>query len=115
MKSVPSDVRPTKTEISLGIREFWSQSSSFTWRNFASLAIQNAPSEDSDQTALMRRMIWIYAEQTSQGAFSDDAVQIMNGDLDDKHQVAVWIYLKSYAFQNTGLLLWTNTSNRYFL
>ena len=35
-----------------------------TWRIFASLAIQNAPSEDSDQTARMRRLIWIFAGRT---------------------------------------------------
>ena len=29
------------------------------WRNVASLDIQNALSEDSDQTAQMRRLIWI--------------------------------------------------------
>ena len=34
------------------------------WRNFASLAIQNAPSEDSDQTARMCRLIWIFAGRT---------------------------------------------------
>ena len=36
------------------------QSSLATWRNFASLAIQNAPCDDSDQTAWMR-LIWIFA------------------------------------------------------
>ena len=42
----------------------WSESSLSAWRNFASLAIQNAPSEDSDQTARMRRLIWIFAGRT---------------------------------------------------
>ena len=40
------------------------QSSLSAWRNFASLAIQNASSEDSDQTARMRRLIWIFAGRT---------------------------------------------------
>ena len=31
------------------------------WINFASLAMQNVASEDSDQTARMRRLIWIFA------------------------------------------------------
>ena len=44
-------VRPTKTQISQRIRAVWSESSLSTWRNFAFLAIQSAPSEDSDQTA----------------------------------------------------------------
>ena len=52
---------PTKTQISLRNRTAWLESSSSTWRKFASLAIQNAPSEDSDQPARMRRLIWIFA------------------------------------------------------
>ena len=35
-----------------------------TQRNFASLAIQNAPSKDSNQTARTRRRIWIFAGRT---------------------------------------------------
>ena len=34
------------------------------WRNIASLAIQNAPSEDSDQTAQMCRLLWILVGHT---------------------------------------------------
>ena len=52
--------RPTKTQVSLRLRAGWSESSLSACRNFASLAIQNAPSEDSDQTARMRRLIWIF-------------------------------------------------------
>ena len=54
-------VCPTKTQISLRIRAVWSESSLSAWRNFAFFAIQNALSEDSDQTARMRRLIWIFA------------------------------------------------------
>ena len=50
-----------KKKISERIRAVWSESSLFTWRNFASMAIQNVPSEDSDQTVRMRRLIWIFA------------------------------------------------------
>ena len=52
-------VRPAMSQISLHVRTVWSESLSFVWRNFASLAIQNAPSEESDQTT--RRLIWIVA------------------------------------------------------
>ena len=55
-----------KTQISLRIRAVWSESSSTAYRNFASLVTQNAPSEDSDQTARMRRLIWIFAGRTYQ-------------------------------------------------
>ena len=54
-------VHPTKTQISLRIRAVWAESSLSAWRNFASLAIQNAPGEVSDQTARMRRLIWMFA------------------------------------------------------
>ena len=44
-------VRPMKTQISLRIRAVWLESSLPTWRNFASLDIQNAFNEYSVQTA----------------------------------------------------------------
>ena len=53
-------VSTTKTQISLRAREVWSEYSSSEWRSFASLVIQNAPREDSDQTARMRSLIWIF-------------------------------------------------------
>ena len=55
-------VFPTKTQISMCIHTIWLESSLSTWRNFASLAIQNVPSEDSDQSARMCRLIWTLAE-----------------------------------------------------
>ena len=67
-ENVPSymshDVRPTKTQISLRLRAVWLESSLSASRNFASLAIQNARSEDSDQTARMCRLIWTWAGRT---------------------------------------------------
>ena len=72
-------MRPAKTQISLRIRAVWSESSLSAWKkkkkkknykkkkkknNLASLAIENAPSEDSDQTARMRRLIWIFVGRT---------------------------------------------------
>ena len=42
-------VRPAKTQIGLGIRPIWSESSMSTWRNIGSLATQWVYSEDSDQ------------------------------------------------------------------
>ena len=55
---------PTKIQISLPIRTVWSESSFSAGRNFISLSIQNAPSENSDQTARMRSLIWIFAGRT---------------------------------------------------
>ena len=36
-------------------------SSLSAWSNFASLTVQNAPSEDSDETVRMLKLIWIFA------------------------------------------------------
>ena len=57
-------MRPTKTQISLHVCAFRSDSFLSAWRNFASLAIQNVPNEDSDQNAKLHRLIWIFAECT---------------------------------------------------
>ena len=54
-------VRPAKTQINLGIRPFWSESSLSTWVNLRSLAIIRAHSEASDQTGRMPRLIWVFA------------------------------------------------------
>ena len=57
-------VRPAKTQISLGIRPVWSESSLPAWGKLGSLATQWAPSEDSDQTGRMPRLIWVFAGHT---------------------------------------------------
>ena len=57
-------LRQTKTQIDLRIRAVCLESSLSAWRNFVSLATKNAHSEDSDQTARMRSLIWIFAGRT---------------------------------------------------
>ena len=60
-------VRPAKTQISLGIRPAWSESSLSAWRRFGSLATHWAHSKDSDQTwwhshfvgFVMRQLIYV--------------------------------------------------------
>ena len=54
-------VRPAKTQISLGIRPVWSESSLSAWRKLGSLATHWAHSEDSNQSGLMPRLIWVFA------------------------------------------------------
>ena len=54
-------VRPAKTQISLGIRPVWSESSLSAWRIIGSLDTHWAHSEDSDQTGRMPRLIWVFA------------------------------------------------------
>ena len=57
-------VRPAKTQISLGIRLVWSESSLSAWRKLGSLATHWAHSKDSDQTGRMPRLIWVFAGRT---------------------------------------------------
>ena len=57
-------VHPVKTQISLGIRPVWSESSLSAWRNLESLRSHWAHSRDSDQTGQMPRLIWVFAGRT---------------------------------------------------
>ena len=57
-------VRPAKTQISLGIRPVWSESSQSAWSKLGSLATHWADSEDSDQTGQMPRLIWVFTGRT---------------------------------------------------
>ena len=63
-------VRPAKTQISLGIRPGWSESSLgavsslSAWRNIGSLATHWGHSEDCDQTGRMPWLIWVFAGHT---------------------------------------------------
>ena len=57
-------VRPAKTQISLGIRPVWSESSLIAWRKLGSLTSHWVPSKDSDQTGRMSKLFWVFAERT---------------------------------------------------
>ena len=59
-KPTKRHVRPAKTQISLGIRPVWSESSLSAGRKLGSLATHWAHSEDSDQTGWMPRLIWVF-------------------------------------------------------
>ena len=56
-KSKKMTVRPAKSQVSLGIRPVWLESSLSAWRNLGSFAILRVHSEDSDQTGHMPRLI----------------------------------------------------------
>ena len=58
------NVRPAKTQISLGFRPFWSESLLSAWRKLGSLATHWAHSEDSNQTGQMPTLIWVFAGRT---------------------------------------------------
>ena len=53
-------VRPAKTQISLGIRPVWSESSLCAHWVAKGPSFLHADSEDSDQTGRMPRLIWVF-------------------------------------------------------
>ena len=57
-------VRPAKTQISLGIRLVWSESSLCAQWVAKGPSFLHADSEDSDQTGRMPRLIWVFAGRT---------------------------------------------------
>ena len=57
-------VRPAKTQISLGIRPIWSESSPCAQWVAKDPICFHADSEDSDQTGRMHRLIWVFAGRT---------------------------------------------------
>ena len=63
-KPIKWHVRPAKTQIILGIRPVWSESSLSTWRKCVSLATHWVHMKDTDQTGEMHRLIWVFAWRT---------------------------------------------------
>ena len=57
-------VRPAKTQISLGIRPVWSESSLCAQWVAKDSSFLHADSEDSGQTGRMPRLIWVFAGHT---------------------------------------------------
>ena len=57
-------VHPVKAQISLGIHPVWSESSLCAQWVAKDPSFLHAPSEDSDQTRRMPRLIWVFAGHT---------------------------------------------------
>ena len=57
-------MRPAKTQISLGIRPVWSESSLCAQWVANGPSFLHADSENSDQTGRMPRLIWVFAGRT---------------------------------------------------
>ena len=57
-------MHPAKTQISLGIRPVWSESSLCTQWVDKDLSILHANSEDSDQTGRIPKLIWVFTGRT---------------------------------------------------
>ena len=64
-KTNKMSVRPAKTQISLGIRPVWSESSRCAQWVAKDPMLLLADSEDSDQTGRMPRLIWVFAGRTA--------------------------------------------------
>ena len=60
-KTNKMSVRPVKTQISLGIRPVWSESSLCAQWVAKDPSCLHADSEDSDQTGRMPKLIWVFA------------------------------------------------------
>ena len=103
----------TKTQINMRIPAIWSESSLSAWWNYASLAIKNVPSEDSDQPAWMRRLIWIFAGRISQKVRFDVEVHITHVSSRCTGSTPLWSrvigYLNSWRFAETAQ---NNTENK---
>ena len=63
-KTNKMNVRPAKTQISLGTHPVWSQSSLCTHWVAEDPVFLHVDSEDSDQTGRMPRLIWVFAGRT---------------------------------------------------
>ena len=57
-------MRPAKTQISLGIRPVWPESSLCTQWVAKDPCFLHADNEDSDQTGRMPTLIWVFAGRT---------------------------------------------------
>ena len=106
-ENVPSEKVPlTKTQINMRIHAIWSESSLSAWWNYLSLAVKNAPSEDSDQPARMRRLIWIFTGRISQKVRFDVEVHITHVSSRCTDSTPSWSrvigYLNSWRFAETA-------------
>ena len=80
-------VRPTKTQISLGIRPVWSESSLSAWKNIGSLATHWTHSKASDQPGRMPKLIWVFAGLHSFCWFWHVVAQMKKEHKHQRHQV----------------------------
>ena len=81
----------------------WWKFSLYTWRNVASLAIHDAPSEDSDQTARMRRLLWIFARRTCPEAYCltswlTQVVKLLNDPTGKNNKCPIVFWKKLFFF-----------------
>ena len=76
-KTNKKNVRPGKTQISLGIRPVWSESSLCAQWVAKDPSFLYADSEDSDKTGRMPRLIWVFVGAHSLCWFCHVTAQIV--------------------------------------
>ena len=69
-------MRPAKIQISLRVRAVWSESSLGAFWITKDAKFLHAGNEGSDQTARMRRLIWVFVARPSEGMFLHDLVHL---------------------------------------
>ena len=90
-------VRPAKTQISLGIRPVWSESSLCAQWVAKDPSFLHADSEDSDQIGRMPRLIWVFA------GYKVILLVLSRGG---SFIMVVWIYLTYHSFTVDLLQIW---------
>ena len=100
-------VRPAKTQICLGIRPVWSESSLCAQWVAKDQSFLHADSEDSDQTGRMPRLIWVFAGRIHillvlsclgdvfdrfRGSLQLDALQL--SVIPQVHQIILWVFYR---------------------
>ena len=103
-------VRPAKTQINLGIRPVWSESSLSAWRKLGSLATYWAHSEDSDQTGRMPRLIWVFAGRTC--LFVGFALRWLNYHQRTPHCPQYFRERPEWIFKHEPIVTWSCLSEK---
>ena len=97
-----NDCAPSETQISLGIRLVWSESSLSAQWVAKDPSCLHADSEDSDQTGLMPRLIWVFAGRTatllvlSWGGSNDKWITQFAKTMESSRQLCVVVRLAKY-------------------
>ena len=109
-------VRPAKSQISLRIRAVWSESSLGAFWIAKDARFLHADNEDSDQTAQMRRLIWVFVGRTCQKvhflklrhffqvSHFADLVDKVNDLLTLKRAKEKWYYSEKRTEQNRNFI-----------
>ena len=95
-KTNKMSVRPAKTQISLGIRPVWSESSLCAQWIAKGLRCLHVDSEDSGQAGRMPRLIWVFAGRTltllvlSCRGLNEQSKEVKNRIIHSKTQLTKW-------------------------